>query len=148
MPKASRDTSPRTFDKNLKTTLVLATLLLVQNLALAAPEFITAVGEYQPFTDTSIRVYTENDKIQYKVQSGSTIAGPSQPELDKLSDWFIYPESNQLFWVYSGEGRLLLIEFQKNGTKFTGSEVVKDLLDRAPEEVKKRVSTAKLTKEQ
>jgi ribosomal protein S16 len=125
----------------MKTILIIAALVCIQTFAKAAPDFITTVGEYQPYAGTSIQVFIKNDKVQYSIKSGSTLAGPVEPVIDSLTDWFLYPETNRRFWVYSGGGRLLLMEFDNAETKLTGSGTVKDLLDRAPQEVRDRIST-------
>lgn len=106
-----------------------------------AADFITKPGIYYPFEDTTVRVTEEDGKIQYRfeIDKGRDSAGPTYPSIDPKSDWFIYPETARTFWAYFGNGRIVLTEFKSNETKFTGSEVVKDLLDRAPAAVQERV---------
>lgn len=126
----------------MKAILATAVILLSQSSLLAGSGFISSVGENRPFPDVTVRVYPENGKIQYRVRSGSSEGGPTRPEIEKDSGWFIYPESEKAFWIYMGGGVLSKMEFNGNETKFVDSEVVKTLLDTAPAEVRNRVAAS------
>lgn len=55
-----------------------------------------------------IQVSQESDMIQFRIRG----TGPSRPLIHKESNWFIYTEDENHFWVHVGSGRLLLYSWQ------------------------------------
>ena len=108
-------------------------------LPVAAADFITKVGDYMPTPTTSVRVYEENGKIQYRVKSGSKTGGPTKPLIDKGTAWFIFPENERRVWISPAQGQLELMEFTDDGIKFSSSDVRRNLADRAPAAVQERL---------
>jgi len=114
--------------------------LLSSSAAEAVPfQFVTSPGEHRLSGDTSVSVFEEDRKIQFRIKSGSRITGPTTPWIPRESAWFIFPYSLNEFWVSSGTGEIMLIELSERGTKYTTSAGVTNLLDRAPAAVKRRL---------
>lgn len=61
--------------------LIIAISLLT--IPATAAEFIAKIGEYKPSPTTSVRVYEEAGKIQYRVKSGTKVGGPTKPLIEK-----------------------------------------------------------------
>jgi hypothetical protein len=122
-----------------------ATLTFVLSLLaipVAAAEFITKIGDYQASPTTSVRVYEQEGKIQYRVKSGGKSGGPTKPLIEKNQPWFIYPENDKRFWVSSAPGQLELIEMTADGISFSSSDVRRDLVGIAPPPVQERLKQA------
>lgn len=98
------------------------------------PKFIASTGSFKVLGGqmTVTVVETQDGGINYTVTRGTSTAGPAGPLIRKGSPWLIYPASPDAVWLYDGGKNVLLIELSAEGSKFTSSSVVPDLLQRAP----------------
>lgn len=124
------------------TALGLTVALSLLTFPAVAAEFITKIGEYKPSPTTSVRVYEEAGKIQYRVKSGTRSGGPTKPLIEKNAPWFIYPENDTRFWISHAKGQLELIEMTDGGIVFTSSDVRRNLVDSAPAPVREQIREA------
>jgi uncharacterized protein (TIGR03067 family) len=81
--------------------------------------FITGIGEYKVNDGKVVlKVWEENGKIQWNAaltglpRDGKNAIGPSQPQIDKASPWFIFPAPGAVIWVYDGNERMVLIKLE------------------------------------
>jgi hypothetical protein len=76
---------------------------------------------------------TTNNDLTYTVSRKQSKVGPARPPLSKGTGWIIYPDTADSLWIYDGSKDVTRIEFSADGgAKFTSSQVVPDLLKRAP----------------
>lgn len=81
--------------------------------------FITTEGEHIISGSAyKVHVYEENNKLNYKMYfpSGSG-GGPTLPNIKKDSDWFIYVESNERYWIFDGNVDVKLMELRKTSER-------------------------------
>jgi len=72
-------------------------------------------------------------RLNYTVGNQKAAAGPAKAAIEASSDWAIFPESPERVWVFDGARDVTLIEiYPDGGSKFTSSQIVPDLLGRAP----------------
>jgi hypothetical protein len=108
------------------------------NLMAFESKLITEVGVHRPFASTEIRVTESNEKISFDFQVGQLRGHPhNYPHKD--APWFIFPESDELFWISPADGHLYLLEVNDFGVSVFSSEKDQKILDRAPTPVKERV---------
>jgi len=82
-----------------------------------------------------VKVMHESGRLNYRIANTRASAGPARAPIDESSAWAIFPESPKAVWVFDGDRDVTLIEIDPDGSsKFTSSQVVPDLLRRAPAE--------------
>ena len=99
---------------------------------------IEAPGTYKCFNDQLAVnvVHAPGSKINYTVGNKKAAAGPATAAIDESVPWVIFPESPARVWIYDGAKDVTLIEIDETGgSKFTSSQVVPDVLKRAPAEL-------------
>jgi len=77
-------------------------------------------------------------KLDYSVGNKKVAAGPGKPALRERDPWVIFPEAADRVWIFDGAKDVTLIEISTEGaSKFTSSQVVPDILIRAPAEFRR-----------
>ena len=102
---------------------------------------IAAPGTFACFgNQIVVKVEHETGLLNYRIANSRASAGPAQAAIEESSAWVIFPESPQRVWVFDGARDVTLIEiYPDGGSKFTSSQVVSDLLQRAPAELVDRL---------
>ena len=97
---------------------------------------IAAPGTFACFgNQLVVNVVHETGRLNYRIANSRASAGPAHAAIEETSAWVIFPESPQRVWVYDGARDVTLIEiYSDGGSKFTSSQIVPDLLPRAPAE--------------
>jgi hypothetical protein len=85
-------------------------------------------------------VHAAGDRLNYTVGNNRAVAGPSKAAIDESAPWVIFPEAADKVWVFDGAKDVTLIEiYDDGGSKFTSSQVVPEILQRAPEKFVQRL---------
>jgi hypothetical protein len=97
---------------------------------------IAVPGTFPCFNDQLVvKVVHDAGRLNYTVANKKASAGPSKANIEESSPWTIFPESPKRVWVFDGARDVTLIEiYPDGGSKFTSSQVVPGLLQRAPAE--------------
>lgn len=131
----------RLASKSMKRSIILVAFFALAlqgcNRASSPPDeanFITSTGTFKVLGGqlAVTVVETQDGGINYTVTRGTSTAGPAEPLIRKGRPWLIYAASPDAVWMHDGEANVLLIELSEEGSKFTSSSVVPDLLQRAP----------------
>lgn len=109
---------------------------------------IASPGTFRCFHDQLvIKVVRDGDRLNYSVANSRAAAGPASAGIANSSLWTIFPESPERAWVYGGASDVTLIEiYPDGGSKFTSSQVIPNLLERAPPKFVDRLPTEALEK--
>lgn len=109
---------------------------------------IATPGTFRCFNDQlAIKVVRVGDRLNYSVGDKRAEAGPAEARIEGSSPWVIFPEAPERVWVYDGAAEVTLIEiYSDGGTKFTSSQIIPNLLERAPAEFVDRLPTAGMSR--
>jgi hypothetical protein len=76
---------------------------------------ISELGEFT-INKITIRIYPENNLLNYRIASAHSGGGPSEPCIKPDSGWFIYYVNDSEIWVYYGNHTLVLRQFTDEGS--------------------------------
>jgi hypothetical protein len=96
---------------------------------------LTAPGAFRCFNNQLlVTVHNAADgKLSYSVENARVGVGSATPTLKAGAPWMIFPDAIDKVWIFDGKDDVTLVEIYPNdGTKFTSSQVVPELMSRAP----------------
>jgi hypothetical protein len=115
---------------------------------------ITTVGTHKLYGGKlTLNVFEDGGGLNYRVtrvkQKGpirAEGASPKEPFIHSGADWFAFPESADVVWIFDGQNVLNRVEFEEGTTKTMDSVVVPDIVTRAPKAVQDRLPASFLEK--
>ncbi|MFT5319862.1 MAG: hypothetical protein ACI8RA_003148 [Chlamydiales bacterium] len=109
--------------------------------------FVNTLGTHQIAEKYKITIQADGDYFKYLIFYPGGGSGPSIANLKKGSNWFIYAESLNKYWIYNGE-KLSLCELShktgnQNHVKLSDFSLDRDrFLKEMPIEVKDKIPSA------
>jgi hypothetical protein len=115
---------------------------------------ITTVGSHRLYRgNLTLDIFEQTGGLNYRVtrvkQKGPVTAegvSPKEPFIQSGADWFAFPESADVVWIFNGRDVLDCVEFKEGSFGTTSSVMKPEIVAKAPNAVRDRLPKSLLEK--